>query len=108
MGSTILRSHIRLRTPYRLVKAGLHLYLYAFAQVRSCTFGSWWSLVEHVAKEITTAIRFVSYRTGKVLVPYSDEEGRECGLMTYALCAAFGAPEFSLHSSVSVSLRVLR
>lgn len=37
MGSTILRSRIRLRTPYWLVGVGVHPYLYAFVQVRRRT-----------------------------------------------------------------------
>lgn len=64
--------------------------------------------MESAAKEITTAIRFVSYRTSTVLMPYLDEDGRECGLMSHPLCAVFGAPEFNLYSSVSVSFRVVR
>ena len=37
MGSTILRTRIRPRTPYVAVGVGVRLYLCAFVQVRGCT-----------------------------------------------------------------------
>ena len=102
MGSTILRSRTRLRTPYRQVAEGYARTSTRFRRPEAVPRK--WGIPADI--ETATAIPREPYRTGRVV--FSNGDGRECGLMTYLLCAVLGVSEFSLHSSVSVSLRVLR